>query len=187
MAFPIIPVAGMAINYLSKKLNPPKSGMLDPSQYREMFMPNAGAIRQGAMRNAAMSAAPAMSNIRRFGAAGRLPAGATLSAMKGAGYDAAQAGASVEPQIAEMQMQGNQNYFNAINQYSMGNQAVQNYQNESFSGDIGSMTKLAMLWQSGYFDQPGGGQQMGQAQPGVGGQPGMTSNSVAPMSQYKKW
>jgi len=180
----VIPAMSLGANIVKGLMggNRVKTGAIDPSQHRDLFQPNVNMIRQQAARSASMQTMPAVSNIRRMAAAGGMPAGAAMAGMQGAAYRGAQAASGIEPQLAQMQQQGDLNYFNAMNQYSMGQAQAGNIEQQARMGDLGSMAKIAMLWQAGYFDKPEGESEAmagrSQGTPGVGGYPGLSLDTI---------
>ena len=151
---------GYGANALWKTFGPQQSsGLEDPRKYRSQLMPNIGAMRGQAMRNATDANMAGLSNIRRAGAAGHLPSGAVLDATAGQAYQTARGVSSIEPQLGEIKRQAEGQYLDRLNEYGAAEAGIKNQQAAGISGDIGQLTKVAMLWQAGYFDQPGGGQQ----------------------------
>jgi hypothetical protein len=145
---------GTGLNIGKNLLFPQKSGMVDPAQYKSQIMPDMGMMRQQAMRNAQQAVMPQMSQIRQYGAAHRLPAGAVMSGLQGTGYRAAQAAAGIEPQLQQTQAQGAMNYYGLQNQYGMGKAAERNQMLGGIGESLGNLTKIGMLWSAGFFNQP---------------------------------
>jgi hypothetical protein len=157
----MMPLAMMALGMGAKALvgaaRKPKVGMLDPRKYKNMMMMSDASI--GSFRNAAADTTARMNMantaaIRQAGAAGGAPIGATMSALSGSAYNAGRGAAAIEPQLAQMQQQGRMNYYNQLQAYEGAQANTYNQQTNDMMGDIGNMTKIAMLWQSGYFDKP---------------------------------
>lgn len=159
----MVSMAALAIPYLAnaglKLLGGSSSGGVNPAKYKNQltYSPaDLAMIRQQAGRNAAQVNMANIARIQQEGAANRLPSGAIMSGIQGAGQQAAGAVAGIEPQLKEMQRSAMLNYYNLQNQYGMNQQAATNDFIGGFRGDIGMMTKIALLNKSGYFDQPVG-------------------------------
>jgi len=165
---------GYGVQALSKLFRgKPQSGMVDPKSMYNQLMMSEGTV--AGMRNQALENARAanMGNamqLRQMGAAGRAPMGSIMSALQGMNYQTGRAAASIEPQIQQQKMNNAWDYYNAQNQYGQAQQQASDAYNDSWSSDIGNLTKMAMLWQGGYFGGPGGGSGgSGQAYQPTGG------------------
>lgn len=153
-----IPAIGAGLSMLNRILFPAKTGMLDPREYKDDILYSQGdlsRIRQGAHRRISMLSQPQTATMRQFGAANRFPAGAVASGLKGIAYEGGKAVSQMEPQLEQMQHRSQMDYINMLNQYEMAKEQARRY-NTDFTGDIGGMTNLAMLWKSGALN-PGGG------------------------------
>jgi hypothetical protein len=138
---------GGGLNLVNRLLNKPKTGRLNPAMYQNLLRFNnqaAAGVRNNAMLNATTANRGNAASIRQAAGAGRLPAGAMLSALGGANYNTARGVASIEPQIAEMRGQSDRNYFDLLNQYSQGQAQEQNEFTDMISGEIGNFTNLGM-------------------------------------------
>ena len=87
-----------------------------------------------------------------------MPSGAVLSGIAGAQYQGArgisEGMAGIEPQLQQMKRNSMMDFYNLQNQYGMGQAQMQNQYSQGWMGDIGNLTKIAMLWRAGYFDNP---------------------------------
>ena len=170
-----------AINYLTGKKDKVKNPYVNPSQYRNdllMTPQNISMLRNQAMQNVNSGLMVSQNRIGQMAAANRMPAGAALSGMAGAQYEAGRGAASIEPQIAEQKRRSFMDYINLQNQYGQGQMQVDqmNQQNRGLMGDtLGMLTKLAMLYNSGYF---GGDQQQDQ---GINPNPQQTRYQEQPL------
>ena len=138
----------------------PAVGALDPSKYKELLMyspKELAAIRRstiGDLRsNINMMNMQNIAAIKQAGAAKRLPAGAVLSGIGGASYQGGRAFAEalprIEANIAKLKKSGQQNYFNALNQYNMALAMAQNMQQANQQETLGGLGKIALMWQAG--------------------------------------
>lgn len=92
-----------------------------------------------------------VSGMRQAGGMGRLPRGAVLSGIAGAQYRAGQAlGESGERVMSELSAQQRASEMAAHNQY----REDRNNWGQSFAGDIGNLTQIALLSKAGFFNQP---------------------------------
>jgi len=165
-----IPLIGYGMNAITKALFPVKSGAVDPAQYKNQLTYSNrdinniyGTTMQDIARRAASGLNLGISRINQAGAAGRLPTGAVMSNIAGAQYNMARGvseGASqLRPSLLNMQRRSILDYYNLANRYSMAEAQARNQNIAGWRGDIGNLTKLAMLWKAGYFGSPGEPQQ----------------------------
>lgn len=127
---------------------------VDPAKYFDKIVPSRGAL--GAMRHQAMINAQdatrgTEARIRQMSSAGRLPAGATFSALSELGRKRAQGVASIEPQLAEHQRRGWLDYIDLKNRYQQAKVAAdeRNRGRYDLSGDVGNLTQALFLYKSG--------------------------------------
>ena len=101
MAAWTIPLIGYGLSKLNQFMMPEsRVGAVDPRQFKGDLLPDTDAIRSGALRNASMLTMPIRSDIKQYGAANRLPAGAVMSGLRGAAYQTAKAGSMTLNAIA---------------------------------------------------------------------------------------
>lgn len=156
-----IPLIGYGINQISKALSPNRPGMLDPRKYKDELTlsdSDIAAIRSGAVSRVQRSTMPLRSDVKQFGAARRLPAGAVYSGLKGVSYEGARGISEIEPEMVGLKLGSNRNYYDLLNQYTMAEEMARR-ENRLFSPeDIGELTRIVMLWKAGLLE-PG---EMGQ-------------------------
>ena len=143
---------GLGVSALNKLLSPnARTGMVDPRGYKDDIMPNIGAIRQGARQGIQQQIMPMQSQIRQYGAANRLPAGAVLSSLSGLGYQAGAGLAQIEPQLAQLKQSSMLDYLDMLNQYETAKEGArrENIGKYNMTPEIGSLTQLLMLSKAG--------------------------------------
>ena len=143
---------GLGTSLLNKLLAPgARPGMVDPRAYRSDIVPNLSVIRQGARRGVSQQIMPMQAQIRQYGAANRLPAGAVLSSLSGLGYQAGRGLAQIEPELAMLKSQGMMNYLDYLNQFEAAKEGArrENIGRFNLTPEIGSLTQLLMLHSAG--------------------------------------
>jgi hypothetical protein len=167
--FPWAGAAGLAAGPLLGMLFPEAFGGkkqyegLDPEKYREDIIIGENDLSQ--IRNVLLQSIqggvvnPAIRNIKQTGAAGRLPKGATQSAMSGAVSAGSRALASAEPGLQQQKRQSIMDFVNLKRQYLSDKNLYDLGQTQIGSsmlqGSLGGLSKLLMLWQGGLFDRKG--------------------------------
>jgi len=149
-------------NLFNKNVNPGDLfGGVDPSQYKdEMTLDNneLGMLRSQNLRNVQDLNTKNVSEIQKLGAARRLPSGAIMSAIKGAGYETAKGASSIEPQLKQAQINSYGNYLQMLQPYQMAqaNARMQNQASDNafFGQGFGDIFKTVLLWKAGLL---GGG------------------------------
>lgn len=157
--------AGMGLlNYFTGRKDKVKNPYENPAKYRDdllMTPQNIAGIRNQANRNVNTQLMGTQAAIKQAGAANRMPAGAILSNLAGAQYQAARGAAEIEPQLAQQKQQSIMNYLQMQGQYNQGqiqaNEANQGNR-ELVGNTLGSLAKLAILYNSGYFKNDDGNQ-----------------------------
>jgi len=171
-AFPGIAAASLLAGPLFSALFPgafggrkPYEG-LDPETYKDQITMDEGDL--SSIRNVLLQSIqrgtvnPAIRSIKQAGAAGRMPKGATQSAISGAVSAGANALSSAEPGLQGQKRQSIMDFVNLKRGY-LGDKNMYNLaQTESsanmLQGSLGGLSKLLMLWQGGFFNkaqQPG--------------------------------
>lgn len=174
------------LNYLTGRKDKVKNPYENPAKYRDdllMTPQNIAGIRNQANQSVNTQLMGTQAAIKQAGAANRMPAGAILSNLAGSQYQAARGAASIEPQLAQQKQQSIMNYLQMQGQYNQGQiQADQaNQGNRELVGNtLGSLAKLAILYNSGYFNS-----EDAQAQQ-AGGNPDQYSGIGVQLGNFKK-
>jgi len=164
MPLPILAQLGISAavggaNYL---LNKRKNPMVNPNQYRDKLLfdeTDASKMRSGIGSQIMGRLLPAQSatqaNIKQAGAAGRLPKGAILSSLAGANYNTARgvgdAFTNLEPKLDEMKRNSFMDFMNMQNQYNAAEEETGAFNSNLIGDTVGTLGKLAVLYNSGYF------------------------------------
>lgn len=136
-----------------------RSDILDPRKFMDkMTMSDAekGQERSLAMRDIGAAMAKPTADIKQAGAAGRLPSGATSSALAGVAQAGGQAAATVGPALEGEQRRSFGNFFRTALPFEhlrAGQVGAEANRNQAF---VGALSRIAMLWQSGAFKPPEG-------------------------------
>lgn len=153
---------------LMNAFRPKYPNSLNPENMKNQLMysdASLQAIRNQMLENIRTGSRGNVAALRQMGATGRMPMGAQTAGLQGIAYQGNRAMSDTEPQLQEMKRKGAMDYYGLKQNYEMGKYNAEMADYEDVAGDLGSMTKLAMLWQGGFFDTPGGGQQaQGQQQ-----------------------
>ena len=91
--------------------------------------------------------------VERAGAARRMPSGALMSALAGAGYNAARGAAEVEPQLKMTQARVNQPLEMMKARLKVANTQQDN---QFFQSGLGNIFKTVLLWKAGLLGDAGG-------------------------------
>lgn len=136
-------------------------GGFDPERYKDDITLDQGdlsGIRNTLLQSIMQSTVnPAIRNIKQAGAAGRLPKGATQSAISGAVSAGSRAIAQAEPGLQEQRRRSIMDFINLKRQYLGDKNLYDLAQTQSsasmLQGGLGGLSKLLMLWQGGLFDK----------------------------------
>jgi hypothetical protein len=191
MPLPLLAQLGIAggmglVNYFTGKKNKVKNPYEDPSKYRDDLLQTPQSIqmmRDQAKQNINSSTMATQQNIKQAGAANRMPAGAVLSNLAGTQYGAARGLAQIEPELQQQKRAATLQYIGLQNQFNQGQQETDelNQRNRGLIGDtLGSLAKLAILYNSGYFDSNE------EVSAGAGGNPDQYSGIGVQLKNFPK-
>lgn len=139
--------------FLSKNVDP--NSLFDENKLT-LSDADLGMMRGQNLRNIQGLNMKNISEINKVGAARRLPSGAIMSAIKGAGYEAARGASEIEPRLRMAQIESLRPLEMMKAQLKMQNQASDN---AFFGQGFGDIFKTILLWKAGLL---GGGQGGGQ-------------------------
>ena len=167
MPSPLLPLAinagGQLAGNLFKKWFGGKTdfNMINPADYKnQLVMSNAemGNIRQGVQSRLNPYIAKSQADIKQVGAAGRLPEGATQSALGGIAPKVAQQMGQFETQLQGQQRSSLANYLQMQQQYDAAKMAHEQGNAQGIAAinqqGLGNMSKIALLWSAGLFNDP---------------------------------
>lgn len=163
----VLPYLALGLTALNMLKPKPKTGMVDPRKFQQAFRyspQELAALKRASLAdiqsNVDMLNTRNIAAIRQAGAARRMPSGAIASGIAGATYQSGRLAAEAMPQInaqnIQLKKQGEMNYFNALNQFQMGQAQAQNMGQNNIWATLGSLGKIALLWQAGLLGQPQG-------------------------------
>ena len=136
-----------------------KNTMVNPDQYRDDIVLSdsmLGRLRGRARENIGAQTDRMAGQVKQYGAANRLPPGAVLSGIAGANYEGARGLAGIEPELAGMKRQSVLDYIGMKNQYEAGKEDVDAYNMNLLGDTVGTLGKLAVLYNFGFFDEEQG-------------------------------
>lgn len=154
MGFPIVPfgiaMLGTALGAGSVK----KPNMIDPRAYADDLLYGDADIAgdlSAAQENLQKGAGRQISEIKRYGAANRLPEGAVMSKVAGTTKGIAEGVGKALPGLRREKRQSQSNFLNMVNRYES---AMAGYDqagiDRTLSG-LGNLGKIATLWSAGYL------------------------------------
>ena len=159
MPFPWAILAAQGLGMLGNRLFNQKPGVnfdIQPSQFLdELTLSDAdlGKMRSQNLQNIGMMNLGNIQGIKQAGAARRMPAGAIVSGIGGAGYQAARGASAIEPQLKNAQIESYSNFLNLQQPYEMmkaGQDVANTYQDQAFWGQgMGDMAKVILLYKAG--------------------------------------
>ncbi|MBC8459769.1 MAG: hypothetical protein H8D67_17395 [Deltaproteobacteria bacterium] len=154
MALPVwLPLLMQGAGMLGKKF---LSGNVDPDSLFDedkltLSDSDIGMMRGQNLRNVQDINTKNISEIKKTGAARRLPSGAIMSAVKGAGYETARGASEIEPKLRTAQIESLRPLEMMRANLKVQNQAADN---AFFGQGFGDIFKTILLWKAGLL---GGG------------------------------
>ena len=136
-------------------------GGFDPEKYRDDIVlsdADIGAKRHGLMTSVKRGLVnPAIKDIKKAGAARRLPSGAVTSSIKGAVSAGGEVVAKAEPAFQEMKRKSMLDFINLKKGFVDDKAMVDMFNTQNTAGTnqiaLGGLAKLLMLWESGALNK----------------------------------